>query len=470
MLSNQDIELENDKDLYFLILNPSELNIDFKNLKYVSNISPSIIFNKTIEISKGNQLEEIVFKFTRRKKKKDNKEKKKDGEKEYIIKYISGDHSIIISFDAKKKSFIYSPELSIGNIYLDNIPEPIEQNIIPLYNKLNIFQEALEKNNESNKKEKLFKDSIDLYEKKKKFSLLTTLFLKIYKNKELCDKLMEIFYKINDKENIDKENDLKKDLQTFKGIYSKAQEIIDEKKYNPIYFYGLLFSYLHYYDKNHFSEMIKKFSEGNADDLYEILIQYHSHFMNPLNQSQQFFNGFIQYVIKKENKFEIFKRAMKYIQDIETYLFVINENKNQIFDKYEELKIKPIELGPTLKLIKYSIDKCFTGEKTNSDNESDEEDNTEGLNRLQAVECECDKIIELIEKLIKFSEKERTLVIYLKVTFWINLIKQYDIPDWENINNLHKLRELFKKYNNLINFLYEEKNEDDTKDKKNKKK
>ena len=216
--------------------------------------------------------------------------------------------------------------------------------------------------------------------------------------------------------------------------------------------------------------MIKKFSEGNADDLYEILIQYHSHFMNPLNQSQQFFNGFIQYVIKKENKFEIFKRAMKYIKDIETYLFVINENKNQIFDKYKELKIKPIELGPTLKLIKYNIDKCFTGEKTNSDNESDEEDNTEGLNRLQAVECECDKIIELIEKLIKFSEKERTLAIYLKVTFWINLIKQYDIPDWENINNLHKLRELFKKYNNLINFLYEEKNEDDTKDKKNKKK
>ena len=171
--------------------------------------------------------------------------------------------------------------------------------------------------------------------------------------------------------------------------------------------------------------MIKNFSEGNADDLYEILIQYHSHFMNPLNQSKQFYDGFIKYVIKKEKKFEIFKRAMKYIQDIEAYLFIINENKNQIFDKYKELKIKPIELGPTLKLIKYNIVKTIRGEKTNSDNESDEEDNTEGLNRLQAVECECDKIIiELIEKLIKFSEKERTLAIYLKVTFWIILINK----------------------------------------------
>ena len=466
---------EKDKNVYFLILNPVEENIDFGKLKYVSNISPSIIFDKTINKDKGVQLNEIVFKFKRKKKKKDNKEKKKDGEKEYTIKYISGDHSIIISFDTKKKSFVYSPELNIGNIYLDNIPEPIEQDIIPLYNKLNIFQEALEENNESNKKEKLFEDSIDLYEKKKKFSLLITLFLKVYENyKELCDKLIEIFYKINDKENTDREKDLAKDLQTFKGIYSKAQEIIEEKKYNQIHFYGILFSYLHYYDKNNFSEMIKKFSEGNADVIYDILIQYYSHFMNPLNQNQLFFDGFIKYVIKKDKKIDIFKRVMKYIEDIEAYLFIINENKNQIFEKYEDLRSKPIELGPSLKLIKYNIDKTKkVGEKTNSDNESeysDEEDSIAGLNKLQVVESECDIIIKLIEKLIEFSQNERILAIYLKVTFWINLIKQYDIPDWENINNLHKLRELYKKYNNLINVLYEDKTESDTKDTKSKKK
>ena len=56
---------------------------------------------------------------------------------------------------------------------------------------------------------------------------------------------------------------------------------------------------------------------------------------------------------------------------------------------------------------------------------------------------------------MKFSKENKILAIYLKVTFWINLIKQYDIPDWENIDKLNNLRELYKKYNDLINILYE---------------
>ena len=71
---------------------------------------------------------------------------------------------------------------------------------------------------------------------------------------------------------------------------------------------------------------------------------------------------------------------------------------------------------------------------------------------------------------MEFSKKERTLIVYIKVTFWINIIKEYDISDWENINYLHKLRELYKKYNSLIDFLYEAIPKEESKDKKNKKK
>ena len=160
---------EKDKDVYFLILNQSEAKIDFKNMKFVGDISPSIVYTNNIDKGKGTQLEEIVFKFKRKKKKKD-KEEKKSGEKEYTIKFISGDHTYKISFDTKKKSFIYSPDFKTGNIYLTNIPEePIEQDIIPLYNKFDIFLDALEKNGENDKREKLFEDSIDIYEKKKNF-------------------------------------------------------------------------------------------------------------------------------------------------------------------------------------------------------------------------------------------------------------------------------------------------------------
>ena len=103
----------------------------------------------------------------------------------------------------------------------------------------------MQKNDEINKKEKLYEDTIDLYEKKKQFSLLITLFLKIYeKNKDLCNKLIEIFYRDNEEENNDKSNDLKKEVKSFKDIYSNSHEILEKNKYNPIYFYGILFCYL----------------------------------------------------------------------------------------------------------------------------------------------------------------------------------------------------------------------------------
>ena len=128
----------------------------------------------------------------------------------------------------KDDCFVYQPELKTGNKYLPNIlEEPIKQNIVPLYIKLNIFLEALQKDNKLDKKEeKLYKDTIDLYENKKQFSLLITLFLKIYKkNKDLCSKLIEIFYRINAQENYDRVNDLKKDVKFFQNIYSNARDI-----------------------------------------------------------------------------------------------------------------------------------------------------------------------------------------------------------------------------------------------------
>ena len=74
----------------------------------------------------------------------------------------------------------------------------------------------------------------------------------------------------------------------------------------------------------------------------------------------------------------------------------------------------------------------------------------------QKFENEFDIIIKLIENIIKYSSFNQMLAIYIKCTFWIYLLKQYNIPDQENINNCYKLRELFKIYKNLINDLYKE--------------
>ena len=124
-------------------------------------------------------------------------------------------------------------------------------------------------NNNESKKDKLFEDTIDLYTKKN--SLLINLFLKIYENKEvLYNRLIKVFYDINEEENADRDTELNKDLVNFNTIYSKAEQIVEEKKYNPIYFYGIIFRYLHYYDKVNFAKKTEKLSEGNADNLYEI--------------------------------------------------------------------------------------------------------------------------------------------------------------------------------------------------------
>ena len=458
----------NNKDVYFLILRPSEEKIDFTGLNYQTKnkIEPMIAFKKKIENKEDKTfLEEIVFKFKKKARQgNNNKEFTR-----YKITFFEGDHIYDITFSLMDESFVYQPELKTGNKYLPNIlKEPIKQNIIPLYNKLNIFLEALEKNKEANKEIKLYKDTISLYKEKKQFSLLITLFLKIYqKNKELCEKLIKIFYEINGEENNDRLNDIRNYLDLFKDIYSKAKDIIEGNKYNKVQFYAILFCYLHYYDRNNFPNMIEDFSVGNFEILCEILIQYHSHFMNPLKQKKEFYDNFVKYALKNEKKIKVFKRILDYVEDIETFLFIINSNIEHIFKIYEKLKTDPIKMTSSLKLVKYKIDKTKIVKTTDNkeytninDSEEDDieildEDDTKNLEEVNNIENECNKIIKLIDKIIEFSEREKILAIYIKSTFWINLIKEYNIPDWENISNIHKLRKLYKKYNNLVNSLSE---------------
>ena len=101
--------------------------------------------------------------------------------------------------------------------------------------------------------------------------------------------------------------------------------------------------------------------------------------------------------------------------------------------KYDELKNNPIKLSSNLKLIK----------KVGNDKE----------------EREVVYIIKLIKEINTYSINNDILILYLKSEFWKNLIKQYNIPDLENINSIYSLRDLYKEYNKLIDDLY--KNTDD---------
>ena len=285
---------DKEKEIYFIILRPSEEKVELDWEFSSSELAPSRIYKNIIKKGKDSSLEENVFKLIIKESEKE-KEKEKESEKEkekgkakkkeknkksYKIEYIQGDDAYDILFSTKDNSFVYETELKKGNKYLDNIvKEDIDQTIIPFHNKLDIFQKALEEKNETSKIDQLYDETIDLYEKKKKFSLLITLFLKIYdKNKDLCIKLMDVSEKINEKENTDKDKDLGEHLETFKQIYSNSDVNEQKNGYDPIKFYGILFCYLSHYDENEFPNIIKKFYEGNNDILFEILTIYYSHY------------------------------------------------------------------------------------------------------------------------------------------------------------------------------------------------
>jgi len=92
---------------------------------------------------------------------------------------------------------------------------------------------------------------------------LISLFLKIYqKYNKLCSQLIDTFREINDKENTDRDKELANELDNFNNIYLNAKNIIEENKYDPISFYGIIFCFLSSYDKENFSKIIKEFSEG----------------------------------------------------------------------------------------------------------------------------------------------------------------------------------------------------------------
>jgi len=428
---------DKEKEIYFIILRPSEEKVNLDK-KFSSEIAPQRIYTSN-EKEKGSSLEHNVFKLNIKKNekkekdkkvkdKKEEKEKKEKKSKEYKLEYIEGEDAYDIVFTVKENTFIYDTELKKGNKWLDNIvKEDINQKIIPLYNKLDLFLEALKANNEIDKIEKLYDETIDLYKKKKKFSLLISLFLKIYEQyKDLCSKLLKIFKEINDKENTDRDKELNKYLNDFKNINLNADEIIKKNGYDPINFYGIILCYLRYYDEDNFANIIKDLSEGDADILYEILIIYYSHLKVPLNQDLKFYDNFISYAIKKEKELNILERILSYIDDIETFIYVINKNKVDIVKNYNEFKNKPIKLSSNLKLIK-------------------KEDNNKK---------EIDNIINLIKEIIEYSEENHILIIYLKSEFWIYLLKQYNKDDLENINSCYRLRALYKEYYNLINILY----------------
>ena len=414
------------KEIYFMILYKIEQK-KLPNFKK-TDIIPEKILLKEFKGEDGANFYLIVFKSNI----KDHSSKKSIF---YSLELEIGEQSYLASFEVKENCFVYDVELiKTIKILINFTKEKIDQNIIHYGKKLNYFLDALKENNEECKIEKLYKDTILLYSIKKTFSLLIPLFVQIYNNKELCSILMEKFKEMNNKIKEDFYNkDRKKDLgqykKSFQQISSEADILIKNNDYEPIQFYGIILCYLNYYDYENFLKIKNKFYEENIEVLFEILILYFSHFLNPINENKNFFVKFISYTISK-NEFYNFINGLNMIKDLETLIIVIEKTKRQIINKYvnsfnsSQNTFYPIKIKDNIKLIKKEKNK------------------------------EMDIILPAIESIINFSKEEKVLLVYFTSNFWQQFLEDYKKPTDINIYNCYKLRELLINYKDLINELF----------------
>jgi len=391
-----------------------------------SKIIPEVILVKGEKINDYKYTYKKVLKFN-------NIEHKNKADFSFFLG--KDDYKYYISFEIENKAFIYDVRLEKRDKFLSKIPKfDIEQKWIKYKDKFDLFIEALKKGKEEIKMKKLYLETIEVYSKKSSFSFLISLFAEIFEEKISCELLLKKFYIMNiaiikgkkdDKANSDREPDLlKKYNETMERISEKSDNLIKSNGYNPIHFYGILFCYLNYYDYKVFEKNINKLYKENSHILYEILLVYHSHFINQLIEEdidKNFFVNFFEYIISKKD-FSYFNIGLKFISNLHTFIKVINKTKEKIYNKY----IQNDHNKSIFKLIEI-------------------EDN------LKLKEDKINDIIKGIKSINNYSEKIKKLLVYFKSIFWKkSLLKEFGKPKKEFFGICYDLRDIYFKYNKII--------------------
>jgi len=301
--------------------------------------------------------------------------------------------------------------------------EKIEQNKIDNSDKMNYFMESLKEIKQTDKLDILYTDSIKLYSKKPNFKFLIQIFIYVY-NTNLCSSLLNEFNKNIEKPlQIDSiiENGLEKYNDYFDDICDKAEDLITSNSLDKIDFYGLILCYLNNYFTEKFNEQFKKLYKENKSILFEVILKYKSYFKKEINLGIDIQNEIIRFSSTKD--FSVFKNsALFYLKDINTFLDIIEKNKEEL------IKIKnfePIEVGQ--------------------------------IENIERIDIE--KVIEKMKSIIEFSKEKKILLINFKYNFWDSMAKNYSGISIKNIELCYRIREELKKYNSLINELFQKDND-----------
>ena len=400
---------EHDNDIIFIYPENNELQprLIYVDEKYENNY---YYYNKVFKVSKSAET------------KKRNK---------YYFEFDINDNRYYIRFDSKGRTFVYEISLQRRGTNVI-VRRNIEQK--EYYEKIEYFVKALKLNGEENIIDDLYKDTISVYETKKGFAFLIILFVQIYKKKDLCNQLLQIFKKMNEnskyaEKNMDRKTFLKYYTEIFKSIISEADELIKNNNYNLIEFYGIILCYLNFYDNETFNLIINDLYIKRPEDLYEILLIYKYHFVFPINQNFDFFNKFISYIIENKD-FHYFESGLKYINDLGVYLNIIKMNKKAIFEKYK-YNVKNTQNIVKLDNLKFKV------------MENGLENNNNFINKKRRSKFEA---ISNIKSIINFCMDKNIFLIYFTNNFWRYLLNYYNEPTPDNIEICFRLRDVFIRY------------------------
>ena len=289
-------------------------------------------------------------------------------------------------------------------------------------------------------------------------------FLKLYQKRELCSELLKSFKKIcqdpkENEKNMDRKSILKEYTSIFKTINSEANKIIEIYNYDPIELYGIILSYMNFYDYESFSLTVNELYKKRPDDLFEILLIFNSHLKNPIRQDFDFLNDFIKYSITKKD-FANLQKGLNYIKDICTFLNIIDKNKEDIHNTFNLKKIEKIIKIDDLKFKKTEKDdneaqegqEAATKEQKFSSKKHKQNEEETNSNSNKKNESNFKKTLKNIKSIITFCREKDTFLIYFPNTFWSYIINYYN--EQNNIDISFQISVLFKKYYDLVDKIY----------------
>ena len=169
-----------------------------------------------------------------------------------------------------------------------------------------------------------------------------------------------------------------------------------------------------------------------SEDVFEILLVYNKYIIYPIEQSYDFFNKFLNYTINNKEEFSLFIISLKYIQDIDTFINIIEDYKEQIYEKY-------IKSDNTQNIEKYII--RFNTDLRFKNNEK---------NNILII-------IKNINSIIIFSKEKNIFLIYFPSDFWKYTLNYHNMPVPDNILICYRLREAFIKYYDLVIKIFDKK-------------